>query len=381
MTIASLLQQNGYYTACIGKWHLGFNNVDWDSVDCRQALQGGPIDHGFDYFFGMHASLDIPPYFYIENDRCFAPPTEYIEEHQSEDASTPISGAFWRAGKIAPGFKHNEVLSAFTEKAVLFIKDHHQKKSDQSFFLYLALTAPHTPWLPAKPFQSKSQAGDYGDFVVQVDHTVGQIKQTLQQLGMEENTLLIFSSDNGPVWFEEDVEKYGHQSTDKLRGMKVDLWEGGHRIPFIAQWPGNIPPNTVRSDLFCFTDIMATFAAVVGDTLPEDAGQDSYNMLPVLLNQTLQQPIRNELLVEDRILRQGDWKLIQGSARGVLSRNFGSDTAEVGKNIPKVRKFLRCHSQILTVITRCILLCLRLMIFIVAFAPCNTAFLNHQKSY
>lgn len=323
LTLPAMLQQRGYYTAMVGKWHLGFDGADdWQTISCDQPLRGGPVDRGFDEFFGLYASLDIPPYFYIENDHCLTPPTDTIADHQSENATTTISGAFWRTGKIAPGFRHAEVLPTLTEKALTFLEDHHQERAGQPFFLYLALTAPHTPWLPGEAFQGKSQAGEYGDFTVQVDHTVGEVAQTLEELGLTDNTLLIFTSDNGPVWFAEDVAKYDHRSTDVLRGMKVDLWEGGHRIPFVAQWPGEIPAGTVRSDLFCFTDIMATFAAVVGDTLPNSAGEDSYNQLPVLRNQTLAQPIRQELLVEDRVFRQGDWKYIQGSGVGVLTERF-----------------------------------------------------------
>ncbi len=334
LTLAAMLKQHGYYTAMIGKWHLGFDGVaDWQNISCDKPLRGGPVDRGFDAFFGMYASLDIPPYFYIENDRCLAAPTETIDDHQSKDATTTISGAFWRKGKIAPGFQHAEVLPTFTNKALAFLQEHQQKRTDQPFFLYLALTAPHTPWLPTEPFEGKSQAGDYGDFTVQVDHTVGEITQTLEKLGLTDNTLLIFTSDNGPVWFEEDVEKYDHRSTDVLRGMKVDLWEGGHRIPFVAQWPGKIPEGTVRSDLFCFTDIMATFAAIVGDTLPAGAGEDSYNQLAVWQNQTLTQPIREALLIEERVFRLGNWKYIEGSGAGVLTKKY-SPTPVAEKDVP-----------------------------------------------
>lgn len=334
LTIASLLQQHGYNTAMVGKWHLGFDEVDWDSVNCDLPLRGGPIDHGFNYFFGMHASLDIPPYFYIENDRCVSAPTENIAENQSEDATTPISGAFWRAGKIAPDFRHEDVLPDFTGKATSFLRQHQQDNPDQPFFLYLALAAPHTPWLPTGEFQGKSQAGAYGDFMVQVDHTVGEVMETISQLGINEETLVIFTSDNGPVWFQEDVEKYNHQSTGPLRGMKIDMWEGGHRIPFVAQWPGRIPSGIVRPDLFSFNDIMATFAAITGDTLPDGAGQDSYNMLPVLLGQDLEQPVRHELLIGEKVFRQGNWKYIQGSGMGGLSRNFGKNSSEVSGEVP-----------------------------------------------
>lgn len=327
-TLASFLKENGYYTSMIGKWHLGFDNVDWDSIPAGQHMEGGPVARGFDEFFGMHASLDIPPYFYIENDHPVAPPTDSIGDHQSEDATTTISGAFWRAGKISPDFKHDEVLPTFTQKAVNFLEKHQADDAETPFFLYLALTAPHTPWLPTPEFEGKSKAGEYGDFMNQVDNTVGQVVQTLENLNLTDNTLLIFTSDNGPVWFAEDEAEYDHYSTGQLRGMKIDLWEGGHRIPFLAQWPGNISPGTVRDDLFCFTDLMATIAAAVGDSLPANAGQDSYNMLPVFMNETLSQPIRHELLIQDRTIRAGDWKLIQGSGLGSLSKNYGHVAGE-----------------------------------------------------
>ncbi len=329
-TLASLLKENGYYNSMIGKWHLGFDDVDWDNVQANQNMKGGPVERGFDEFFGMHASLDIPPYFYIENGRPVAPPTDSIGDNQSEDATTTISGAFWRGGKMAPGFRHEEVLPTFSQKASNFLEEHQQNRADEPFFLYLALTAPHTPWLPTAEFEGKTQVGEYGDFMAQVDGVVGTVKQKLEALGLDENTLLIFTSDNGPVWFAEDVEKFGHRATGPLRGMKIDLWEGGHRVPFVAQWPGKIPAGTVRDDLFCFTDLMATFAAITNDSLPENAGQDSYNMLPAFLNETLSQPIRNELVTQDRTVRVGEWKLIQGSPVGVLTKNFGNAQAEDG---------------------------------------------------
>ncbi len=322
ITIASLLRRNGYSTAMIGKWHLGFDGVsDWDKVDYSQSFQGGPADRGFDYFYGMHASLDIPPYFFIENKHTVEAPTNTIAENQSPGATTTISGAFWREGKIAPGFKHEEVLPTFTKKAISFIQSHVKEKKRQPFFLYLALTAPHTPWLPQKQFKGKSGAGEYGDFVMQVDYTVGEVLKTLQKLRIENNTLVIFTSDNGPVWFKEDIQKYSHRAAGPYRGMKLDAYEGAHRMPFIVRWPGKVKPNTSSSQLLCFTDMLATFAAVAGDTLSPDESRDSYNMLPVLLNKGVAQ--RKGLIVEGHTVREGDWKLVFGNGTGVLQRQWG----------------------------------------------------------
>ncbi len=326
MTIGSLLQDNGYYTACIGKWHLGFEggskDIDWD-----KPMRGGPVDRGFDYFFGMHASLDIPPYYYIENDRCVQPPTGHIGASHSSNV-TPIQGAFWREGPIAEGFKHAEVLPRFTRKAIDIIDKHGQAQTNEPFFLYLALAAPHTPWLPTGKFQGVSDAGDYGDFVAQVDAAVGQVLDKLDEAGLTGDTLVIYTSDNGPVWFDQDIDKYNHRSVYHLRGMKADSYEGGHRMPFIARWPGKTKPGSMSDETICFTDMLATFAAILGETLPEDAGEDSYNILPALLGESPREPIREATVVHNSI-RAGDWKLILGRGQGNLSRRYA------GKYEPK----------------------------------------------
>ncbi len=335
LTLASMLQRNGYRTACVGKWHLGFNGVDdWSTFNRDQVLSGGPVDRGFDSFFGIYASLDIPPYFYIEGNRPVAPPTDTVVAHQSEDATTTISGAFWRAGNIAPGFEFAEVLPKFAQRAVAFVNNQAQTEDEQPFFLYLALTAPHTPWVPTEDFVGESSVGEYGDFVMQVDAVVGQLLEALETTGQRDNTLVIFASDNGPVWFQEDVEKYNHRSTANLRGMKVDEWEGGHRVPFIARWPGQIPAGTVRSDLLGFTDVLATVAAAVGDSLPEAKGLDSYNLLPALRGDSLNEPIRQDLIIGEDVVRQNQWKLIMGGGEGVLSRVYGRGVGEAPTEQP-----------------------------------------------
>nr|WKN39247.1 arylsulfatase [Tunicatimonas sp. TK19036] len=327
LTIAQLLKRNGYHTAMVGKWHLGFDSIDWNNIPPDQPFRGGPVDHGFDEFFGMHASLDIPPYFYIEGTRAVAAPTDTIADHQSADATTTISGAFWRTGDIAPGFRHVDVLPTFTQKAAAFLKEHHAQEPEIPFFLYVPLTAPHTPWVPTQAFQGSSQVGEYGDFMQQVDHTVGDLLHTLDSLGYTDNTLVIFTSDNGPVWFPEDEEKFDHQSTGALRGMKIDYWEGGHRVPFIVQWPGKIPAGVVRNDLLGFTDMLATFAAIVEDSTSLE-NVDSYNMLPALLDQKLSNPIRTDMIIGDNVARQGNWKFIRGGGEGSLSRTYGRNVQE-----------------------------------------------------
>ncbi len=312
MTVATLLRDAGYATAMVGKWHLGFDGGD--AFDYSKPLRGGPCDHGFDSFFGQHASLDIPPYFYIANDRAVAAASEDIGASSSPDWS-PIQGAFWRAGKIAPDYKHPEVLPTYTRKAIEYIEARGRSTDRKPFFLYVAFTAPHTPWLPMEEFRGQSMGGLYGDFVSQLDDSVGQVLRALNRAGLVENTLVIFSSDNGPVWLPEDVLKFQHSAVGLLRGMKGDAWEGGHRMPFIARWPGKIKAGSSSGETICFTDMLATFAAITGRKLPADAAEDSYNLLPVMLGEKHASPLR-EATIHDSAdggvlsVRAGDWKLI-----------------------------------------------------------------------
>ncbi len=318
LTVARLLKTEGYTTACVGKWHLGFENQK--NPRSGQRLAGGPLDHGFDQYFGIPASLDQPPYYYIENDRCVAAPSERIEASDSP-GWTSIQGAFWRSGGIAPGFKHADVLPKFTEKAIAFLAE---REPSKPFFLYVALAGPHTPWLPHEKFVGKSLASMYGDFAHEVDHCVGEILDELDRRELTENTLVIFTSDNGPVWYPHDVDKYGHSSTGVLRGMKGDAWEGGHRVPFIARWPGKIRPGTKSSEVICHTDMLATFAAIVGRELPDDAGADSFDISPALLGKSSDKPLREATVFQssDRVLaiRQGPWKLIPQLGSGGFSK-------------------------------------------------------------
>ncbi len=323
MTVASLLKQHGYATACFGKWHLGLGNNK--RTDYDKPLTPGPNALGFDYFFGIPASLDMTPYCYVENDRPVVKPTQTIEAGKaSEDG-------WWRAGAIAPGFKHVEVLPKLTEKAVEYIDAHAQKTPDKPFFMYFPLPAPHCPIAPADFVKGKSQAGGYGDFVVEVDWTVGQVAKALDKNNLADNTLIILTSDNGSparTKLKREpytiIEVFGHYPNGKLRGIKADSWDGGHREPFIARWPGRIPKGATSDELICLTDLMATCAAIVGTELPENAGEDSYDILPALLGKKLNKPIR-EAIVHHSLsgmfsIRQGDWKLILGRGSGGFTK-------------------------------------------------------------
>ncbi len=311
LTFASVLRAQGYRTAMVGKWHQGFTMKAPGVFDYEKPLTGGPVDCGFDSFFGMPASLDIPPYFYIRNRTPTMAPTETVGDKNSvggKEGWNRIQGAFWRAGKVGPDFKHAEVTPRFAAEAVKAIESHDGKKP---LFLYLALPSPHTPWLPTGKFIGKSGAGMYGDFVMQVDHVVGQVLGSLKQAGMSDNSLVIFSSDNGPVWYAKDTERFGHRAVGPLRGIKGSVWEGGHRMPFIARWPDRVPAGATSDHTIAFADVLATFAEVSGQRkLPQGEAGDSVSFLPVLLHPGREHKPRPPILHGGEVIRDGDWKLI-----------------------------------------------------------------------
>lgn len=316
MTIASLLQGQGYQTAMVGKWHVGFKEDGYD-----KPLPGGPVDRGFDSYFGIRASTDIPPYFYIRGDRVVQPPSNFIAANNSEGWS-PVQGAFWREGGIAPDLVLKDVLPKFTDEAITVIEE---ADRDKPLMLYLAYPAPHTPWLPSPEYVDKSGAGMYGDFLMMVDAQIGRVLQALDTHGLSDDTLLIFSSDNGPVWYEEDVARFDHDSSGGLRGMKGDAWENGHRMPFIVRWPGNVAPGSTSDQMISFVDFLATFAELIGAPLPAGAGPDSVSFLSVLRGtQPDGEPVRKHLALESatgaRMLRDGPWKFINALGSGGFSK-------------------------------------------------------------
>jgi len=318
-TIASVLQGQGYRTAMVGKWHLGFSENGYEN-----PLPGGPIDRGFDSYFGIRASTDIPPYFYIRGDQAVQPPTDRIEANASEGWS-PIQGAFWREGGIAPDLALKDVLPRFTEEAIDVIESHSAAEDDKPLMLYLAYPAPHTPWLPSEEFLGTSEASMYGDFLVMVDAMIGRVLQSLEDAGMADDTLVIFSSDNGPVWYEEDAVRFEHDSCGPLRGMKGDAWEAGHRMPFLVRWPGVVEPGSRTDQTICFTDMLSTFATITGAELGPNDGPDSFDFSKVLFGeQPEDQPVRTSLVLNSAnktlIVRSGPWKLITSLGSGGFSK-------------------------------------------------------------
>lgn len=337
-TIASFLRGEGYRTAMVGKWHLGFKENGYEN-----PLPGGPVDRGFDSYFGIRASTDIPPYFYIRGNQAVTPPTDRIEQRHTEGWSK-IQGEFWREGGIAPGLTLHDVLPRFTDEAI-DVMDSHVKgpRSEKPLMLYLAYPAPHTPWLPSEEFVGKSAASMYGDFMMMVDHEIGRVLKAYDQNGLKEDTLVIFTSDNGPVWFDRDVERFGHDSSGGLRGMKSDAWEGGHRMPFIARWPAKVEAGTTSDQLVCFTDLLATFADIHGAQLPRGAGPDSFSFLPALTGaKPKATKVRESVVMKSgsgglMTIRSGDWKFIEGKGSGGFSdrADAGSDPLAAGNNRKK----------------------------------------------
>lgn len=305
LTLASLLKGRGYTTAGLGKWHLGLGNAQ--PTDYAKPLRPGPNAVGFDYFFGIPASLDMPPYVFVENDAVTVAPSETIAASEMRRKG---GNGFWRAGAIAPGFRHADVLPTLTEKAVGYLR---KQSAEKPFFLYLALTAPHTPWMPTDDFRGKSGAGYYGDFVAQVDATLGRVARALDDARLADDTLLIFTSDNGAHWLPTDIAQWKHRANDDLRGQKSDIWDGGHRVPFIARWPGRVEAGTTSKELICLTDVFATAAALAGADLPADAAEDSFDLSSVLLGKKLDRPVREAVVHHSGDgtfgIRQGPWKL------------------------------------------------------------------------
>ena len=344
LTIAGLLKQHGYATACVGKWHMG---VTMPQPLTEGTIQNGPTTHGFDYYFGISASLDMPPYALIENDRFTEAPTA-VKNFLilSDDRKNPLlmSGErrFNREGPGAPGFESVQALPAFAAKSVDWIKDH----KNQPFLLYLALNSPHTPLAPTKEWKGKSGLGDYADFVMQTDAVVGEVMAALEETEATRNMMVILSSDNGPASYvgtgvsenpwdsQEDghpiknLEAKGHFPAGPLRGYKTSVYEGGHRVPFIIRWPEVVKPGGVCGQLVHQADLIRTFADVVGATLPDNAGEDSFSLLPLLRGED--KPIRGQAICATGTpsLRQGPWKLI-----------MAADTDSNAKDLPSVQLY------------------------------------------
>ena len=313
MTVGHLFQKNGYTTAAIGKWHLGMEFAkdgtfmelpEFETcrgVDYSKKIEKSPVTRGFDYYYGISASLDMAPYIYIENDRFTMMP-----DHETEDSGK----RFWRKGPTAPDFKHEEVLPRLTDKVLKKIEEY----KDRPFFIYFPMPAPHTPILPSEKFMGKSGTNEYGDFVLMCDDVIGQITDKLKELNLYENTIVIFTSDNGcsPMADLEELLSAGHNPNYIFRGHKADIYEGGHRIPLIVRWPEKIPGGNQCDHIVCLSDFMATMADYLGDKLPQEAAVDSVSNLPLWLDAdapSVREDVVHQSVDGSLSIRKGKYKL------------------------------------------------------------------------
>ena len=315
LTVPKLLRAQGYATACIGKWHLGWG---WPRPgadgkrDFTRPIPNGPTARGFDLYFGTDIP-NFPPYCFLENDRTVGIPS----------VAAPLArDAFNIPGPMVPGWRLVDVLPGLERRAVAYVESAAQDaKQGKPFFLYLPLTSPHYPVVPSADFKGKSRAGVYGDYVLQTDHVVGKVLDALKSSGVADNTLVIFTSDNGPEVSGEvhpgvydRIKEFGHASMGPLRGAKRDAWEGGHRVPFIVRRPGKARAGGTCDETVCHVDLMATLAAWFDVKLPADAGEDSVNILPALLGEERKAPLREATVHHtgqgNFAIRRGDWVLI-----------------------------------------------------------------------
>jgi arylsulfatase A-like enzyme len=317
-TIAKMFKQKGYSTGCFGKWHLGWNfdairkpgakkgDPHAESYDWTKRFPDGPLDQGFDYYFG-DGTINFPPYCWIEGDRFVTTPTKPVIK------SRPLAGSgSFRPGPMAESWNPFDILPTITQKTVEWIA---KQKKEQPFFAYLAFNSPHYPIVPNKEYHGKSKAGYYGDFVIETDGMVGKVMQALQEHGFSDNTLVIFSADNGAETHAfERLEKFDQWSSGKYRGLKRDIYEGGHRVPFIVKWPGRVKKGVRSDEVVSQVDLASTFAKIIDYPLAKTEAIDSYNLLPVLAGKKYSKPLRvatvQNTSAKKFALRQGDWVLI-----------------------------------------------------------------------
>ena len=335
LTLPEMLKEKGYKTAAIGKWHLGWN---WDAIrnkevraitvqegrrkkqqlgpeafDWTKSIPNGPLDHGFDYYFG-DTVINFPPYCWIENDKVVKAPDTLMQTGKWKK----IKEGGWecRPGPMVTGWDPYENIPTTTKKGVEYIKK--AAEAEEPFFLYFAYPAPHAPIIPNDEFDGKSKAGPYGDFVYETDHSIGKLLQALKDSGQAENTIVIFSADNGPEHYAYARDaKFDHWSAHPFRGLKRDAYEGGHHVPFIVKYPGVTMAGTVNDALVSQIDIMATLASVVGYDLPDkNAAEDSHDLLPLLKGEvkSIRTSHIHNTFDHTWAFREGDWVLVTGKS-------------------------------------------------------------------
>lgn len=335
MTVAQLFRQQGYTTAGMGKWHLG---LDFDKQDFSKPITDGPLQHGFDSFFGISASLDMPPYDFFENDHWTEVPSAE-KKFPSESYGPVFVKGPARLGPAAPDFDASKVLPTLTEKATGYIDQ--RGKDHKPFFLYLALPSPHTPLVPEKRWQGKSGLGPYGDYVMETDWAVGQVLNAIQEAGLKENTIVMLTSDNGcaPYINASGMEQEGHFASSWFRGYKSDIWDGGHRIPYIVRWPGMVRPGSTCMQTVELTDLTATVADILGVHVPPNAGVDSVSILPLFKG--AHEPVHRynvyQSIQGNFGIQEGKWKLELCPGSG--GWEHPKDAEAAAKGLPPVQLY------------------------------------------
>lgn len=349
-TIASILQTKGYHTAIIGKWHLG---LEWQpkdpsipmveskgynettNIDYSKGVAYGPNNYGFEESFILPASLDMPPYLFLHNHHPIGSVSmltrdiyplrkegtvmAYDTSHCRPTDSYWGRGVWWRQGEISDQFRVEECLQTINKQAISYIES--QQSKENPFFLYLPLTSPHTPWVPDQQFVGTSQMGTYGDFIAHTDAVVGSVVKKLRELGMDKNTIVIVTSDNGAPWSPSDIAQLEHNSNEGRRGQKADVHDGGHHIPLIVYQPSSIKPKQVAEPV-SLIDLFATIAEWTGyERLPKE-GEDSQSMRPLLDGE--KKGNRDHVVYHSSAgmfgLRKGEWKYIRGLGSGGFTK-------------------------------------------------------------
>lgn len=347
-TVASMLQEQGYHTSFIGKWHLGWdwalkndtiqsgagwNPQDFDNIDFTKPITNSPNSRGFDYAYGHSGSLDMAPYVYVENENATAIP----------DTVTVNKGKYswWREGPTSPDFIHEDVTQNFFRKAIAKINENANK--EKPFFMYLALPSPHTPILPSEKWQGKSGLNPYADFVLMIDEYMGLLTNAVKENGIDENTMIIFTSDNGcsPAAKMGEMTAKGHFPSYKFRGHKADIFEGGHRVPFIVKWPRRIEAGQVSDTTICTTDFFATCADITSYEIQDTEAEDSYGFLPILENEP--ESFERKATIHHSIngsfaIRKDHWKLILCPGSGGWSNPKPNDTTAL-QNLPMLQLY------------------------------------------
>jgi arylsulfatase A len=322
-TLPGLLKQHGYHTACIGKWHLGWEwagpqpsrmteapngqkSLEWDFT---RPVRGGPTHRGFDYYFGVDLP-NLPPFTFIENDHVVTQPTERYKLDPSEGVVLPKS---FVGAPIAPGWRFQEILPEITRRAVQQIHDH--ARQDAPFFLFFSMTSPHEPVVPSEDFRGKSRIAPIADFVMETDWSAGQVIEAIDDAGIADDTIVIFTADNGHSHYTgwEQLVEAGHMPSGPYRGHKGDVWEGGHRVPLVVRWPKRVAAEKSNSQMVCLTDVFATCADVVQADLPADGAEDSFSFLPSLLGKAIgggRRTLVNHSNHGEFAYRDGPWKLV-----------------------------------------------------------------------